>query len=188
MSAWAGPYLIAVALVVAAGIGKAIDPTMTVGALRGIGLRVPAVVVRAFGAAEAVLGVAAVVTGNRWLALVIAFSYVGFTTFVLVALARRLPIGSCGCFGRVDTPPSWLHVAVNIGAVVTAVAVAQIDGPSVFHGLADQPVAGAPFLVLCLAGAYATFTLLTVVPLLLRPAPSAAGPASTGSGSIGRGS
>lgn len=181
MSAWAGPYLIAVALVVAAGVGKAIDPTMTVGALRGIGLRVPAVVVGAFGAAEAVLGVAAVVTGNRWLALAIAVSYVGFTAFVLVALARRLPIGSCGCFGRVDTPPSWLHVAVNLGAVVTALAVARADGSAVFHGFADQPVAGAPFVLLCLAGAYAAFTLLTVVPPLLRPAPSSAtGPASTG--------
>ncbi len=168
MSAWAGPYLVAVLLVVAAGVGKAIDPTMTVGALRGVGMRVPASVVRAFGAAEALLGVAAIVTGNRWLAIAIAISYVGFTVFVLVALARRLPIGSCGCFGRVDTPPSWLHVVINLGATVSAIAVAAGDGRSVFHGFADQPVAGIPFVGLCLSGAYAAFIVLTVVPRLLR--------------------
>ena len=169
MSAWAGPYLIALLLVVVAGVGKSIDPTMTVGALRGIGIRVPSGVVRAFGAFEAVLGIAAGVTGNRWLAIGIAASYLGFTTFVAVALARRSPIGSCGCFGRVDTPPSWLHVVVNVGAIVSAIAVAAGDGRSVFHGLADQPVAGVPFLLLCLVGTYAAFTVLTVVPQLLRP-------------------
>ncbi len=170
MSAWAGPYLVAVLLVVAAGVGKAIDPVMTVGALRGVGVRLPASVVRAFGAAEAVLGVAAVVTGNRWLAIAIAISYVGFTVFVLVALARRLPIGSCGCFGRAETPPSWLHVVVNAGAILSAIAVAVAagDGRSVLHGFSDQPLGGVPFVLLSVVGAYAAFVLLTVVPQVSR--------------------
>lgn len=173
MSAWSGPYLIAVLLVVGAGIGKAVDPTMTVGALRGVGLRVPAGVVRTFGAVEAVLGIGAVATGNRGLALAIAVSYLGFTAFVLVALARRLPIGSCGCFGRVDTPPSWLHVVVNVGAIASSIGVAVGDGRSIFHGFADQPLAGVPFALLGLVGTYAAFTLLTVVPALLRaPSPN----------------
>ena len=93
-------------------------------------------------------------------------SYLLFAAFVLVALGRGLPIGSCGCFGKVDTPPTPLHVVVDLGAVVAALGVALGDGTGLRTVLADQPLAGVPFLVLVLVGTYAAYNALTVVPQL----------------------
>ena len=168
MGAWAGPYLIATLLLVAAGVSKAIDPTMTVGALRGAGVRVPGAVVRAVGVLEALVATAAAITGAAVLAVVVGLSYVAFTLFVGVALGRRLPIGTCGCFGRVDTPPSLLHVAVNLGAAASAVAIALGDGGGIAQVVRNQPLAGLPFVLLVVVGTYAAFTALTVVPQLAR--------------------
>ena len=166
MGAWSGPFLIAALLLAGAGVAKALDPTTTVGALRKLGLDVPAVIVRTGGVGEAGLAAVAVVTGAPVAAVLVAASYLGFTAFVVVARVRRLPIGSCGCFGRIDTPPSAIHVVVNLGAAVSALAVAWRDGGGIGPVLADQPLAGVPFVLLAVTGAYAAFTALTVVPQL----------------------
>jgi hypothetical protein len=166
MGAWAGPFLIAALLLAAAGAAKVIDPATTVGALRKLGVPAPAAAVRVGGGIEVVLAVGAVLTGAAVLAALVAASYLLFTAFVLVALGRGLPIGSCGCFGKVDTPPSVLHVVVNLAAVVAAIGVALGDGTGIADVLADQPLAGVPFLLLAAVGGYAAFTALTVVPQL----------------------
>lgn len=166
MGAWSGPFLVAALLLAGAGAAKALDPVTTVGALRKLGLGVPAAVVRAGGVAEVALATVAVVTGAPVAAALVACSYLAFTAFVAVARVRRLPIGSCGCFGRIDTPPSAIHLVVNTGAAVSAVAVALRDGGGIGPVLADQPLAGIPFLLLAVIGAYAAFTALTVVPQL----------------------
>jgi hypothetical protein len=167
MSAWSGPFLIACVLLGAAGVAKALDPATTVGALRGVGLRVPAPAVRIGGGIEAVVAVAAALTGAPVLAAVVALSYFAFAGFVVVALARRVPIGSCGCFGRVDTPPSTLHVVIDLGAVVAAVGTVFAGGSAgLIAGYADLPLAGLPFLVLVAVGASAAFAAMTIVPQL----------------------
>ena len=166
MGTWSGPFLIAALLLAAAGIAKTVDPTMTVGALRGVGLGIPPLVVRAVGAFEAALAVAAAATGDPVLVFGVAGSYLVFALFVAVALARRLPIGTCGCFGKIDTPPSWIHIGVNLGAAASAIAVAVADGGGIAGVVRDQPLAGMPFLLLVVVGAYAAFTALTVVPKL----------------------
>lgn len=166
MGTWSGPFLIAALLLAAAGIAKTIDPTMTVGALRGVGLAIPPSAVRAVGAFEAGLAVAAAATGAPVLVFGVAGSYLVFTLFVGVALARHLPIGTCGCFGKIDTPPSWIHVGVNLGAATSAIAVAIADGGGIVGVVRAQPLAGVPFLLLVVVGAYAAFTALTVVPKL----------------------
>ncbi len=166
MGVWSGPFLIAAVLLAVAGIAKAMDPTMTVGALRRFGIPVSSIAVRGLGAFEGVLAVAAAVTGAPSLVLGVAGSYVLFSGFVVIARARRLPIGSCGCFGRVDTPPSWLHVVINLAAAASAVSVAVRDGGGLTSTLASQPLAGFPFLALIAVGTYAAFTALTVVPQL----------------------
>jgi hypothetical protein len=166
MGVWAGPFLIAALLLAAAGAAKVVDPTTTVGALRGSGLGIPAVAVRIGGGLEAALAIAAAVTGAPILALAVAASYLLFTAFVISALVRGLPIGSCGCFGRVDTPPSALHVVVDLGAVVAAIGVAAGDGTGLGPTLTAQPLAGVPLLLLVGVGTYAAFTALTIVPQL----------------------
>jgi len=166
MGAWAGPFLIAAVLLAGAGVAKAVDPVATVGALRGFGVRVRPGVVRAAGGLEVAIAVVAAATGNPVAALAVAASYLLFTAFVVAARVRRLPIGSCGCFGKIDTPPSAVHVVVNLGAAIAAIGVAVGDGGGLRDVLAAQPLGAVPFVVLVAVGAYAAFTALTVVPRL----------------------
>jgi hypothetical protein len=113
--------------------------------------------------------VGAAVTGAAPLAAVVALSYLAFAGFVVVALVRDVPIGSCGCFGKVDTPPSLLHVVLDLGLAVAAAAV-TVGGADagLVDGLGHLPLAGMPFLLLVATGAYAAFALMTVVPQLAR--------------------
>jgi len=168
MGAWAGPFLVAALLLTVAGALKAIDPATTAGALRRAGLPVPLVAVRIGGACEVVVGAAAIVTGATVPALLVALSYLLFTAFVVVALRRHIPIGSCGCFGKVDTPPSVIHVVLNAGAIVAATAVALGPGGGIADVLADQELLGLPFLLLVAIATYAAFLALTVLPQLDR--------------------
>ncbi len=168
MGAWSGPFLVATLLLATAGLAKLVRPNDTVGALRAMGIRVPPVAVRTGGGAEAAVALGAALTGAPPLAAVVGASYLAFTIFVAVALARGLPIASCGCFGRIDTPPTTLHIVVDIGAAVCAIAVARRGGGGVVPVLRDQPLAGIPFLVVVAAGTYAVLTALTVLPKLSR--------------------
>jgi hypothetical protein len=170
MGSWSGPFLIAAVLLAAAGLAKAFDPIKTVGALRGLGLPVPAAAVRTLGVAEAGLAVTAAITGLPALAVAVGLSYVAFTGFVVLALVRHAPIGTCGCFGKIDTPPSWIHVVVDSGAALSAFAVAAHGGGTLVDTLRAQPLAGVPLLGLVVVGAYAAFTGLTVVPQITRGA------------------
>jgi hypothetical protein len=166
MGAWAGPFVAAALLLVVAGALKAFDPATTAGALRRAGVPAPAAAVRAGGVVEVVIGVVAIATGDPVAALLVAASYAVFTAFVVVALARDIPVGSCGCFGKVDTPPSIVHVVVNAGAIVAAVAVALGPGGGIGDVLADQLLLGVPFLVLVAVATYAALLALTLIPQL----------------------
>jgi Methylamine utilisation protein MauE len=168
MGAWTGPFLVAALLLTVAGALKAVDPVMTAGALRRAGLPVPPLIVRVGGAFEALVGVAAIATGALVPALLVAVSYLLFTGFVLVALARHLPIGSCGCFAKMDTPPSVVHIVINLGAVVAATAVALGPGGGVGDVLADQELLGLPFLLLVGIATSCAFLALTLLPQLNR--------------------
>ncbi|MFM7271827.1 MAG: MauE/DoxX family redox-associated membrane protein [Actinomycetes bacterium] len=164
MGAWTVPYGIAIALLAAAGIAKVRDPRDTVGALARSGLVVPPVAVRGLAAFEVGLAVAALATGSRTGAAVVGLSYLGFTVFVTQARVRHLPVGSCGCFGRLETPPSALHVLVNLGCALAALGAAVV-GPLPWLGLVDI-ASGRAFLgvLLVLAGAGLAVVLVTVVP------------------------
>ena len=82
--------------------------------------------VRAGGIAEAVVAVAALATGWWFLALLVAASYLAFALFVIGALRAGKPLSSCGCFGKVDTPPTMVHVVIDLAAVAIAVGVALV--------------------------------------------------------------
>jgi hypothetical protein len=158
-SGWAGPYLVVCGLLAVAGASKAWSPDTTARALRAAGLPSRRSLVRAGGALEGILGVAALLTGLPAPAVLVAASYIGFTAFIVVALARGTPISSCGCFGKPDTPPSRLHVVLNLGATVVAVAVATTPTRSLPSALSHQPLAGVPLLVLAGATGYLAYLL-----------------------------
>lgn len=133
------PALVAAALLALAGAQKLLDPTMTVGALRGLRLPSSPLLVRAGSAAEVVLGVAAIVVGAPALWVLVAVSYLAFAAFVVAALRSGTMIGSCGCFGREETPPHASHVVLNVGLAAVAITVAQRGAGAPVEALIDHP-------------------------------------------------
>ena len=148
MTVLAGPFAAAAVLLAVGGALKVVRPDDTAVALRMAGLGVRAPAVRAGAAAEVLLGASALATGNALLVAAVAISYAAFTGFVAVALARHLPLASCGCLGGIDTPPTRLHLAINAGAAAVSAAAAVRGLPPFHEVVADQPLAGIPFLTL----------------------------------------
>jgi hypothetical protein len=137
-----------------AGAAKVADPARTAGALRALGWPSSAGLVRLGAGAELLVGAAALVAGGPVLAGLVALSYLGFALFVVAALTSGTPIGSCGCLGRADTPPSAVHVVVDAGLAAGALAAAAASvGPLLDAGAAE--VAGAIALAAVAAAALA---------------------------------
>ena len=169
MDALAGPYLASAALLVAAGAAKVRDPLPLMRALVSAGVPSrPALapLVRVGAAVEIALGLLAIGTGSGIAAAGVALSYLAFTGFVLLALRRGGVLASCGCFGKADTPPTVLHVAVT-GALALVAAVAAVRPlGSLPTLLASSPWNGLPLLLASAAVAVTTYLVLSLLPLL----------------------
>lgn len=146
-----GLYLAGCALLVVAGAAKAVRPTDTARALTqaapAIRLARMALLVRLAAIVECALGVAGIVLPWPPVAAAVALSYLAFAGFVLVAYRRGGPLATCGCFGTPDTPPSIMHVVINVGLAASAVVVA-IAGRSgtLLSALSGQPWHGIPLV------------------------------------------
>jgi len=142
-------YASAAVLLVVAGAVKVARPASTVDLLEDLGAPQVDVVpahrlVWVMGFVEIVVGVAALAVGGLALALFVSAFYVIFALSVVQALS--VGASSCGCFGRVEAPPSWIHVAGNaVFAIASAVAAA---GRTPLEVMADQPAGGIGFVVL----------------------------------------
>jgi hypothetical protein len=167
VSALAGPFVVAAALLGLGGASKALDPDDTARALGVMRLPSARLLVRAGGAVELVIGAGALAFGNRAFAALVGLSYLAFLAFVVMARVRHAPLSSCGCFGKIDTPPSLIHVGVNTLAVVVATAVVLDPGVALPDVLADQPLLGLPFILLAVVGMYLSFVALTALPKAL---------------------
>jgi hypothetical protein len=122
-------------VLVVAGVSKVSDPSATGTTLGALGLPGGAVAARAVGVVEVALGIGGLAVGGPWFAAGVAAAYAAFA--VVVALARRRDLPTCGCFGAASAPPSVVHVVVNsVSAVVAAVAAATSPVPAA-DGLAD---------------------------------------------------
>ena len=169
-----GWFFLSAALLLVSGGAKLADPAPTSGALRGAGFASGRGLVYLLGAAELAAGGWSLLAGGTGAGWAVAILYAGFGWFVALAIRRRLPIASCGCFGKIDTPPSTVHLILNTAGVVGGIWAAANRSPSLVAVLGDQPLSGLPYLVFLAAGTYAAFLLLTALPPLL--APHAAGP------------
>jgi hypothetical protein len=85
--------------------------------------------VRAFAIAEVAIGGWALAAPGRLSAALVAAAYLAFTAFVARVLTRGGVLGSCGCFGKPDTPATRTHLALTALAALAALAV-TIDAPS----------------------------------------------------------
>ncbi len=162
-----GPFMIAAALIALGGASKTVSPNDTANAVRGVGLPGSPVLVRLGGALEAAIGVFAIVSGGRVAAALVAASYLGFSAFVAVALARGVPIATCGCFGKADTPPSLVHLVFDLLAAVAALALVVDPTGGIADVVVAQPLLGIPYLLLVVTGVYLSFIALTVLPRTL---------------------
>ncbi len=150
-----GPYLVATTLLVVAGVAKAGRPGDTARALR-----LPPGLVRGAAGAEALLGAGALLWPHPPLAGAVALSYLGFAGFVALARRRGGALASCGCFGTVDTPPTRLHLLVDLALAGSALAVALASrggagggGRSLMGLLGREPWAGVPLVASSLLAA-----------------------------------
>lgn len=153
--------IVAVVLAVS-GVLKVTDPSSTHALLDALHVpRVPGAV-HVLGAVELVVGVAVLSVGGRLASAATALLFVLFA--VLSELARRRAPGvSCGCFGRYSTAPTALHVGVDLTAALVAITATVLDPPPLGDVVADQPLAGVPFLLLVLIGAALVMVITTAL-------------------------
>ena len=180
-----GLYLIAAGLLVAAGIAKAARPDDTARAMAALlpGSPPPGLlrtIVRVGALAEAALGAVALAFPRPATAALVALSYAGFLGVVAYARRRGGPLATCGCFGRPDTPPTALHLLVDLvlAAAAAAVAAGAPSGGTLVTQLAHQPWAGFPLLFVSAVGLWLTalalsaLAALTAARRLARPLPA----------------
>ena len=166
MNALVGPFLIVCVILAVGGAAKIAAPIQARRAIRAVGLEVPLWTVRALGLGEITLAVAAALKGDTILPIAVGMAYLAFAAFVVLML-RSGAGTSCGCFGSASTPPSGLHVAVNVACGAVAIGAAGVDG--LVTTLDDQAGAGLPLVALVLVGSYAMYLLLTALPTVLAP-------------------
>lgn len=172
MTVLAGPFAVATAVLALGGVLKMLEPADTAHALTALGLPGGRALVRIGGALEAVVAIGALVTGDAVLAAIVAASYVAFAVVVAIALRSGKPISSCGCLGKIDTPPSLVHVTVDLmcAGVATAAAFAAATEIALPDVLDDQPLLGIPFVLLVAVGTGLVMLTLTALPKTLAAA------------------
>ena len=175
VTALAAPLYIATGVLILAGLAKVKRPSATAAALVELSIPAPLVSARLLGAAEVVLGVLAIALGSPVLWAGVALSYGAFTLFVLWALGDKSRVGSCGCFGREDTPATPVHAEFNAtAAAIAAIAVFDPVSLSSFDGSVFDAVLAA---VLIAIGIALSVVGLTIVPRVLAQAQGNAAPA-----------
>jgi hypothetical protein len=178
-----GLYLVAAGLLCAAGIAKARHPDDTARAMVAlvagrVPFRAARLLVRAGALAEAVLGAVALAFPRPLTAALVAVSYIAFSGVVAYARWRGGVLATCGCFGRPDTPPTALHLVIDLvlaGAAVAVAAGASAQG-TLGAQLAHQPWAGVPLLFASAVGLWLTALALSSL-AALTAARRTAGPA-----------
>lgn len=88
--------------------------------------------------------------------LVQGILYLGFAVWIVLALRSEVPLASCGCLGRDDTPPTWGHLVMNLVATIVSLAAA-ITGPIEVSG----GLGGVATLTVVATGVYLAYIVLT---------------------------
>lgn len=154
-------------LLLISGGAKLVDPDPTSGALRAAGLPASRWAVGALGLWEIAAGSLALGVGGFVGGSMLFVTYAAFAGFIVYALRSGLPIQSCGCFGRTDTPPSPSHVAINVLAAGSGMWLMFSDSGDLVTTLADQPLGGVPYVGFVAVGVYALYLLLAELPKTL---------------------
>jgi hypothetical protein len=155
---------ISLTLLGVAGTAKLVDPDPTRGALDAAGLPASRLIVRGLGIVEIGAAGAGLALGGRWVIPAVVL-YLGFTVFTTLAVRSRIPVQSCGCFGREDTPPSIIHVVFNAVATIALGVAATAD---LVLPWSEPLLDLLTYVGYVLMGAYLSYLLLTRLPQNLR--------------------
>ncbi len=142
-------HLLAAVLLIS-GAQKLLAPGPAAEAMRAAGLPSvgpDAVTGRLLGAVEATIGMIALVTPERWSALLLAAFFLALTAFV-VRLRRTDADAGCGCFGSSSAPPGTAHLILNVAATLVGVAAATIGVADVVDVFDDGVLVAATYLAL----------------------------------------
>lgn len=141
-------------VLVITGAAKIVKPHDVEKALVALGLpRIPYAGL-ALGIGEVAVGIGALFLSP---ALIIQGSlYLAFAIWVTVALQRNVPLASCGCLGRDDTPPTMSHVVLNV--LAAAVSFGALSGEVLSLGSGLHMIAQ---IVVVAAGVLLSFVVLT---------------------------
>ena len=161
--------LLAVAAVVmiVAGAFKLRDPASSEPVLRLLHLPAAPWAARLYGLLEIGAGAGALLFGGVLFPLLVALLFGSFALVVVGLLRLGAAAPSCGCFGRLSSSPSRLHVGVNIGAAVVALVAGAGDEPGLV-GLANGGT-GSSMIELVVAAALvalASWLVIAVVTVL----------------------
>ena len=163
-------------LLVLAGVAKLSRPAPGVADL--FGFRAPIPLVRLVGGSEVAIGVAALLVGGP-LAWAVGLIYASFAAIVLRAVLAEAR--SCGCFGRFDAPPSWVHIGGNLALAAVSFVAARAARPpaaAITEALVDSPVAGAALALEIVVVAGLALVAFTALPEALGARTARRGPAA----------
>jgi hypothetical protein len=155
---------IALGLLGASGVVKLVDPEPTTGAMSIARLPASNPLSRLLGLVEVVVSVIALAFAGPAM-LASAALYSAFTVFTLYALTTRIPLQSCGCFGREDTPPTTIHTVFNATATGALVYLFLTGGVPVDWALPSVEL--VLYLGFTMVAVYATYLLMTRLPQVL---------------------
>ena len=176
MSVVSALHASAAVLLVVAGATKLSRPAAVPASL--LGFRTRSGVVRLIGALEAAAGVAALLAGGA-AAWVVGLLYAAFALIVLRAVIAGAD--SCGCFGRLDAPPSLIHVAGNLALAAVSFAAAGAASPpfaALVQSVEESAAAGVGLAAAIVLVAGLVLVSFTALPEAL--AARSAGPGGTG--------
>lgn len=143
-------------LLIVTGVAKAARPADTARGLRELGIPGGLLFVRLLAIGEIGLGTWVLTTMNFRALILQGVLYSLFGLWVWFAIRLDVPMASCGCLGREDTPPYLGHLIMNVVAAMTSVAVAGFDG----RWLSDEPLGIAAELVVVTTGIFLAWSVL----------------------------
>jgi hypothetical protein len=156
---------VAAGLVLVAGLGKLLRPTVTRDALALSRLPAASWLVRLLGAGEIALAVTVLVIGGPVAFAALAVAYAGF---IGVAEHQRRAGRGCGCFGAASsTAVGPLHLGVDAFAALAAGAAAWLATPGLPRVLPAEVLAGGVALGLVVAAVVLGQLMLTALPELM---------------------
>lgn len=141
-------------LLILTGVAKIRSPHDVARALGQLGLPTRLFSGLVIGLVEVIVGASALFLEPAL--IVQGVLYLGFAVWIVLALRSEVPLASCGCLGRDDTPPTWGHLVMNLIAAAFSLAAA-ITGPIEVSGGLE----GVATLTVVAIGVYLAYIVLT---------------------------